>query len=146
MLAFVSPRVWLVGALDAQQRLRGCTIITAGRQLQPWLLRQYARLLFLLRLGLGLRQAALELLLKAPVQLLEHNGVESGCRLALVCLLHCFKRLRPRPAAAAVAEQCGAAIQLLLQQLLLRSRLCVHMHQLRRLRLAEGSCITALGC
>lgn len=153
MLAFVSPRVRLVGALDAQQRLRGCAI-TAGRQLQPWelrgcsiaagsplqpwLLRQYALLLFLF--WLGLLRAALELLLKALVQLLEHNGVDAGCR------LRCCKRLRPRPKGAAVADQCGAAIQLLLQQLLLPSKLCGQVHQLRHLRLAEGSCITALGC
>lgn len=158
MLSFVSPWVWLVGALDAQQRLWGCTItagrqlqpwelrgcsIAAGRQLQPWLLRQYALLLFLLRQGL--QRAALELLLKASVQLLEQNGVDAGCRLALVGLLRCCKRLRPRPGAA-FAEQCGAAIQLLLQQLLLRSRLCGQVHQLRRLRLAKGSCLTALGC
>jgi hypothetical protein len=93
-----------------------------------------------LRLGLGLLPAALEL--KEPLQLLKHNGVDVGCRLGL---LHCCDRLRPRPdaAAAVAARRCGAAVRLLLPLLLLQPSLSGYVHHLR---LAKGSCITALGC
>ena len=86
---FVTPRVWLEGALDAQQGLQPFLLWAINRQLQPWLI-QKACLFSWLQLQQLTDDTASMLLLLLILLLLQLQGVLMLQLQVLLQLLECL--------------------------------------------------------